>query len=69
MREQVEWQVWPRGRDKEESMLDEMECRVCKAREKEDGGNSRRGFAERVEEQRREEMMVCSSLKWYQVHC
>lgn len=51
VREEVEWQVWPRGRDKEESMLDEIECRVCKVREEQGVV----GRAEREQAQRREE--------------
>lgn len=52
VREEVEWQVWPRGRDKEEeSMLDEIECRVCKVREEQGVV----GRAEREQAQRRED--------------
>lgn len=54
VREEVEWQVWPRGRDKEESMLDEIECRVCKVRQKQEEQGVV-GRAEREQAQRREE--------------
>lgn len=52
VREEVEWQVWPRGRDKEESML---ECGVCRGREKQGEEEEER---RRREEERREEEEV-----------
>lgn len=57
VREEVEWQVWPRGRDKEESIMDEMDCRVCNVRQKlEEQGVV--GRAEKEQAQRREEEVL-----------